>query len=230
MIKSILNKTLIPFIRYIRRHSSIERSTRVLDEVSRRVAHSSANYIEDNMTNAMIFNKREYLWDYVFSRSKNEGLILEFGVSGGDSINYFSKLTNQKIYGFDSFEGLKEDWGGSSLAKGHFTREGKLPRVSSNVTLIKGWFDETLPNFVDSSDKSIKIIHIDGDTYEAAKIVLEHTGSKLIRGSIIIFDEYFGYLGWKNGEYKAFQEFISDKKIDYKYLAFTENSVAIEIG
>ena len=114
--------------------------------------------------------------------------------------------------------------------KGHFTREGKLPRVSSNVTLIKGWFDETLPNFVDSSDKSIKIIHIDGDTYEAAKIVLEHTGSKLIRGSIIIFDEYFGYLGWKNGEYKAFQEFISEKKIDYKYLAFTENSVAIEIG
>jgi hypothetical protein len=30
--------------------------------------------------------------------------------------------------------------------KGCFNRNGNLPKVNKNVTLIKGWFDETLPN------------------------------------------------------------------------------------
>ena len=229
LIKSTLNKTLISFIRYVKRGSDVTKSTRVLDEVSRRIACSSADYIEANMISSIIFNQRELLWNYIFNHSANEGLILEFGVSEGKSINCFSKLTNQTIYGFDSFEGLKEDWEGSGLLKGHFSRGGKLPKVAKNVKLIKGWFNETVPDFLIKETGPIKIVHIDGDTYYAAKTVLELITPRLITGSIVIFDEYFGYLGWKIGEYKAFQEIVKNKNINYKYIGFSENSVAVQI-
>ena len=113
--------------------------------------------------------------------------------------------------------------------KGHFSRGGELPLVSSNVQLVKGWFDETLPDFLLKEPGLVKIMHIDGDTYEAATAVLDIIEDRLISGSIIIFDEYFGYLGWKDGEYKAFQELVERKKLRYRYLGFSENSVAVEI-
>ena len=95
--------------------------------------------------------------------------------------------------------------------------------------MVKGWFDETLPNFLKEHTAPIKIIHIDGDTYQAAKAALDLTGERLIPGSIIIFDEYFGYLGWRDGEYKAFQELVKQHDINYRYLGFSENTVAVEI-
>ena len=157
---------------------------------------------------------------------------LEFGVWKGESIRIWAEIIKHpeaRFIGFDSFEGLKEDWEGSGLSKGHFSREGKLPKVSKNVKLIKGWFDETVPTFLTQEQEFIKIAHIDGDTYQAAKTVLELIAPRLDVGSILIFDEYLGYLGWKDGEYKAFQEVVRNNKIDYKYLGFSENSVAVKI-
>ena len=69
MFKAIFDKTLIPAIKYINRRTNVEKSTRVLDEVSRRMAQSSADYVEERMTAAIIFQKREMLWDYVFGKS-----------------------------------------------------------------------------------------------------------------------------------------------------------------
>ena len=76
-------------------------------------------------------------------------LWLEFGVASGKTINYISKFTNDTVYGFDSFEGLPEKWR-NGFDKGCFNRNGNLPKVNKNVTLIKGWFDETLPNFIEN--------------------------------------------------------------------------------
>ena len=40
-----------------------------------------------------------------------DGLFLEFGVYKGTSINFISSLIpDKKIYGFDSFGGLPEEW------------------------------------------------------------------------------------------------------------------------
>ena len=52
---------------------------------------------------------------------------LEFGVFSGTSINFFSENINKNIYGFDSFEGLKEDWLGTSVTKGTFDLKKKIP-------------------------------------------------------------------------------------------------------
>tara|TARA_B100000686_G_scaffold296404_1_gene327956 strand:- start:962 stop:1510 length:549 start_codon:yes stop_codon:yes gene_type:complete len=181
------------------------------------------------MTRAIIFEKRELLWDYVFSLSLPSGNILEFGVAEGGSINHFSTLTDQPIFGFDSFEGLREDWDGTHYLKGHFSRDGVLPKVATSVSLIKGWFDETLPVFLEDNKEPVKIVHVDGDTYQAAVSILEILRPRFLLGTVIIFDEYFGYLGWKEGEYKAWQELVTKYDITYRYLGFSENSVAVQI-
>ena len=63
------------------------------------------------------------------------------------SINLFSnELKGLEIFGFDSFEGINENWYGTSKEKGTFSMHGKLP-VNSNVNLIKGLVQDTLPNF-----------------------------------------------------------------------------------
>ena len=46
-------------------------------------------------------------------------LFLEFGVWRGETLNYFSNFINdKKIFGFDSFTGLKDDWVGTAALKG----------------------------------------------------------------------------------------------------------------
>ena len=116
------------------------------------------------------------------------------------------------------------------MQKGHFSTKGQLPKVENNVTLIKGWFEETLPNFVKSlAHEQILILHMDADTYKPSKYVLNSLVKNLDTGSIIIFDEYFGYPGWQLHEFKAYQEFVTKFSIKYKYIAYTNMQVAIEI-
>mgnify|MGYP000079224382 CR=1 FL=1 len=75
---------------------------------------------------------------------------LEFGVWQGGSINFFSsKFPNSQFYGFDSFEGLPENWR-PGFEKGTFSLNGMLPKVNANVKLIPGWFNESLPYFLEN--------------------------------------------------------------------------------
>ena len=54
-------------------------------------------------------------------------------------------------------------------------------------------------------------------------------GSKITKGTIIVFDEYLAYVGWKNHEFKAWQELVNSKGLKYRYIGYTEMAVAIEI-
>jgi tetratricopeptide (TPR) repeat protein len=72
-----------------------------------------------------------------------DGLVLEFGVRFGASIRQIAALVDQKVHGFDSFQGLPESW--HSEAKGTYSTKGFIPSVPQNVTLHDGWFEETLP-------------------------------------------------------------------------------------
>ena len=49
----------------------------------------------------------------------------------------------------------------------------------------------------------------------------------LQKGSIILFDQFYGFPNWQEHEYKALIDVI-DKK-EFKYIAFGEEEVAIEI-
>lgn len=143
-------------------------------------------------------------------RMAGEGLYLEFGVHSGASIRQIAAVTNNHVYGFDSFEGLPEAWNG--LQAGHFTTGGHLPTVQQNVTLIKGWFNETLPGFVEQHKDPVAFVHIDCDLYSSTKTVFDNLKDRFVVGSIIAFDEIFNYGNelWKFHEFKAFCEFLEE--------------------
>lgn len=198
----------------------------------------SAQYAIENFSEALQFNDRKDLWQYCLTKvpktkvSSGEGCVTEFGVWKGASINFFAKeLPNIRIYGFDSFEGLEEDWYGFSIKKGTFNTNGVVPKVEKNVKLFSGWFEDTLPDFMkELKSERILLCHMDADTYKPTKYVLSTIANNLQKGPIIIFDEYFGYSSWRLHEHKAWREVSHDFNFNYKYIGYTgENHVAVEI-
>ena len=100
-----------------------------------------------------------------------DGLVLEFGVSFGNSIRRIAALVKQDVHGFDSFEGLPEPW--YENPKGSYSTRGMMPSVPQNVTLHDGWFEETLPGFVKKHPEPVRFMNIDCDIYSSTKTVLE---------------------------------------------------------
>ena len=68
---------------------------------------------------------------------------------------------------------------------------------------------------------------MDMDTYAPTKFTLTKIKPFLQKGSVILFDEFYGFPNWEKNEYKAFTEVFNEK--EYKYLAFCTRQVAIEI-
>ena len=161
--------------------------------------------------------------------AKVKGQILEFGVRHGNSIQQLAKLSNQSVHGFDSFEGLPEVWHDES--KGSYSTRGAIPKVSSNISLHPGWFNETLPNFISANSLPIRLLNIDCDIYSSTKTVLDLLAPQIQSGTVIIFDEYIGNLHWKEDEFKAFQEAVKTYQWTYEYLTFSffTKQVAIKI-
>ena len=78
--------------------------------------------------------------------------------------HFFSKIkTGEIFYGFDSFEGLPETWK-IGFEKGRFSQIN-LPPVPSNVELIKGWFEDSIPNFKISNNNNTFSIQQDINFY-----------------------------------------------------------------
>lgn len=188
----------------------------------------SAQYYIENMGAAQRYRDRYPLFDHSMSQAVKGGLVLEFGCYQGKSLRYIAERIDGVIHGFDSFEGLAEDWAGN-VRKGHFDLKGKLPKVPPNVTLHKGWFEDTLPPFLDKNQSHISFLHCDADTYESTAYVLEQCAGRIVDGTVIQFDEYFGYPGWRLNEYRAFQEYIASSGRSYRYLGFGWMSVAVQI-
>ena len=172
-----------------------------------------------NYQKEIIIIKIKYVFENMNLQHKEETLWLEYGVASGNTINYISKFTNNTVYGFDSFEGLPEKWR-DGIEKGFFSRNGILPQVNSNVKLIKGWFNETLVDFIKIKNKKISFIHIDCDLYSSTKYVLATLINYIDNNCIIIFDELVNYPGFDgdNGELKAFYEFITENNVDYEWI------------
>lgn len=160
-----------------------------------------------------------YVFEHIKLQHKENTLWLEFGVEEGNTINYISKFTNDKVYGFDSFEGLPEKWR-DGFDKGAFNMNGRLPDVNSNVELVKGYFNETLMNFIQTHNKKIAFIHMDADLYSSTKYVLNTLKDYIDTDCIIVFDELVNYPGFDGdtGELKAFYEFITENNVEYEWI------------
>ncbi|HEX3856611.1 MAG TPA: class I SAM-dependent methyltransferase [Verrucomicrobiae bacterium] len=146
-------------------------------------------------------------------------LICEFGVFTGSTINHIAAMTPKTAFGFDSFEGLPEDWQAMGARKGHFAVK-KLPEVRQNVTLVKGWFDQTLPVFLEQNKGMIGFLHVDCDLYSSTKTVLGLLQPRLAAGAVIVFDEYFNHPEWEQGEHKAFNEFLARTGLSPEFIGY----------
>lgn len=209
------------------------RRKHVVDLVWEKAQSQSADFILENIGQALLHRDRRSFWRTVLARLPAEGLILEFGVFEGRSINEIADHLKQagdrrSVYGFDAFAGLGEDWTGVGMASGAFDRAGRLPEVRGNVQLVKGWIADTLPGFLAGhAGETAALVHIDTDTYAPAKLVLEQCCEHLRPGSLVVFDEYHGYPNWQGHEHKALQEALP--KSCYRFIAFAGRQAAIEI-
>lgn len=191
--------------------------------LQQRALLDTSEWIADNCPINLVHNDRYALLEtsIKIANVKN-GSFLEFGVYKGSTINFIAKNINPDkiVYGFDSFEGLQEPWifGDSG---GFSDLNGNLPKVEKNVKLIKGFFEDSLPEFVKENDSPIALLHIDADLYSSTKTIFENLAPFIVPGTLIVFDEFFNYPNWKNGEYLAWTEFVNEFKVDFQYVGFT---------
>ena len=184
------------------------------------------DFFKDKMKSSSVFLKVDDIRNFAIYRAiqnntgDSKNLFLEFGVYTGGSINLFSKQLkniNGTIYGFDTFEGLTEDWlTHVFFPKGSLSLNNKLPKVAKNAILIKGKIQDTLDNFLkDNLKKKILFAHMDMDTYASTKFALAKIKPFLQKDSVILFDEFYGYPNWQQEEYKAFTEVFKENEDSY---------------
>jgi Macrocin-O-methyltransferase (TylF) len=155
-----------------------------------------------------------------------DGDFLELGVYRGWSAHFLeSYCGDRKLFLFDSFDGLPADWFPPFL-KGFFALpEEEIPRFNSaNTLLIKGLFQDTLPNFVREYEGELALIHVDCDLYESTLFALQTLHKLITPGTLILFDEFIVKKGeWANTEeLDAFGEYLSINNRSYKLLFRTE--------
>ena len=197
------------------------------EEVFRLATKQSAIYIDENMSHLYGISNPLDLLTFCFEEKTIKGLVLEFGVFSGFTINHIASQTDQDVHGFDSFEGLPEDW--NSAKKGTFNQNGKMPDVADNVQLHAGWFEDTIDEFKNNFTGMISFMHIDCDLYSSTHTVLFSLKKQITKGTIIVFDEYFNYPGWQKHEYLAFKEFINETGKKYEYIAFAGRGFSVGV-
>jgi hypothetical protein len=156
------------------------------------------------------------LLDRAADSAPPEGLWLEFGVFWGASINHIAGKSHHPITGFDSFEGLPKLWTPGYQA-GDLSTGGSLPSVRPEVSLVKGWFDDTLPLFLQQhpNDK-VAFLHVDSDLCESARTVLNCLGPRITKGTVIVFDEFCGWM--PDDEARAWREFCRSNPLTFEWL------------
>jgi predicted O-methyltransferase YrrM len=199
-------------------------------ELQRRATMAAADFVTQSMPDALFcIDKFDHL-TFAMSRAP-AGVALEFGVFKGTTINHLARLApDRRIYGFDSFVGLPEDWKGYRYSRVNFDRRGKKPRVASNVTLIEGWFQDTLAPFLAGLREPIAFLHLDCDIYASTKTVLELVAPRLLPNAVLVFDEFFNYKGYELHEYKAFFEFVAAFDVSHHFIGYSGQQVSVMIA
>ena len=170
--------------------------------------------------------------------NKIEGDIVECGVwKGGsmlaiaDTLSKFKSL-QKHLYLYDTFEGMSEptehdisfnDQKADQLLDADKDKEKNLiwafstldtvkqtmslyDYPSGNIHYIKGKVEDTIPATM--PDK-IALLRLDTDWYESTKHELVHLFPKLVKGGVLIIDDY----GFWKGARKAVDEYIAENNI-----------------
>jgi hypothetical protein len=166
------------------------------------------------------------------------GLVLEFGTATGRTLNQFAHwLPNKTIYGFDSWQGLPEQF--NDLPAGHFAQA--LPEVFNNCQLVPGWFggrptwdhsgiaEFTAQKFAIENTAPIALLHLDADLYEPTKTVLDVFAKQIVSGTVILFNEYWNHPTWKKHEFRAWQEHVAQYYVRYEYIGYASDHQEVAV-
>lgn len=121
------------------------------------------------------------------------GLRLEFGVWQGKSIQRCAAACpDRHWYGFDSFEGFPDD-GRVDWQKPFKVID--LPDTPPNVTLVKGYFSDTLDAFLDATPGEVAFVNVDCDIYSSTVDIFAamERHDLLKPGVVVYFDELINY-------------------------------------
>lgn len=182
----------------------------------------------NRLVNQMSSAPQRLDWADIFLKASKycpQGLILEFGVAtGGSTRAIAAAIAPRRMFGFDWWGGLPEDW--KDNPRGTFACE--MPRdLPENVTLVPGLFDATLEPFLASHAGTIGFLNMDADLYSSTKYVLDRVKDRIVPGTIIHFDEIRGHEGNIEAEGRAFAELIDGSKLTYKLLTLTGTEGAL---
>ena len=167
------------------------------------------------------YDSRKCLWGSCLRQLPSDEITyLEFGVWEGESIRTIAALNANeasKFYGFDSFHGLPEKWHTATRTRkiGLFSVGGQVPKIDdSRVEFIKGWFQNTVPSFIDSLELGTNtslMVHFDADLYSSTLLALMEI-DRLKRPYIGVFDEFPGH------EARALQSYLEVTGASAKFL------------
>lgn len=176
------------------------------------------------------YEDRFKLHEYVFDRENLNGRIfyLEFGVARGVSFKWWAEKnthTASRLYGFDTFTGLPEDFG--VMKKPHYDVKGMFPDIAdSRCCFYDGMFQDTLPAFLSETVLTgRKVIHMDADLYSSTLYVLTMLHPYLNEDDIIIFDEF----GVPTHEFRAFTDFVHSYRFKYEILGAVNNYLQLAV-
>ena len=163
-------------------------------------------WLADTGTRVANLHDRFAVFDEAIRRVRgSEPLYLEFGVYRGRSLRYWaSHLTSPqaRFVGFDSFEGLPEDWQ-PNARRGSFA-VGTPPAVDDpRVSFVVGWFDETLPSYEPPTHDQL-VVNVDCDLYSSTRTVLEWLDLHLGPGTLVYFDDLFN----RDHQWRALREWL----------------------
>lgn len=166
------------------------------------------------------------------------GDIVECGIFKGASFVRFagfrdllSSPDSHKIIGFDTFGAfppstLTEDaahikhWvenaGPQSISKVQLQQVLQKKGIT-NAELVEGDIVETVPRYMkDHPDLRISLLNLDTDIYDPAVAILKHLWPRVVRGGVLILDDY----GVFPGETKAVDDFFKGTAVKIQKFPF----------
>lgn len=178
-------------------------------------------------------------WELYKMVSELPGAMVECGVFKGVSLTRFAAFRDlignsysKKIIGFDTFgdfpetdfsedkkirEKFIQSAGSQSISKQQLLDVFKQKETDKFIELVEGDITKTVPEYIKNHPElKISLLNLDTDIYEPAKVILEYLYPRIVKGGILILDDY----GVFPGETKAVDEYFEGKNISIKKFPF----------
>jgi hypothetical protein len=176
------------------------------------------------------------------------GDIVECGVFKGASLSRFIKFRSlfensfsKRIIAFDTFgdfpsagfdpdrkkrEQFVNEAGSRSIGKAQLISVLQTLNLYENIDLVEGDILETVPRYVTENDHSkISLLHIDVDLYEPTNVCLDKLYSRVVKGGIVILDDFGAFPGAN----KAIDDYFMDKDVKIKKLPYSHAISFVEV-